>query len=59
MNSASNRNSRKNTGAISTEETPENLWVLIESPRLLNQRMLWLISFGVVTGTGSFDWLFG
>jgi len=57
MSSARNKNSKKNTGAINTDEIPENLCVLIELPRLLIQTKLWLINFGVVTGTGSFDWL--
>jgi len=59
MSRASNKNSRKNTGAINTEETPDNLCVLIELPRLLTQVTPWLISFGVVTGTGNLDWLCG
>jgi len=47
------------TGAINTEEIPENLRFLIELPRLRTQRKPWLSSFGVFTGTGSFDWVSG
>lgn len=56
---ARNRNSSMKTGAIKTEEIPENLRVLIELPRLRIQRKPWLSSFGGFTGTGSFDWLSG
>jgi hypothetical protein len=52
-------NSRAKTGAIKTEEIPENLRVLIELPRLRIQTKLWSSSFGGCTGTGSFDWLSG
>ncbi|MBN2463025.1 MAG: hypothetical protein JXB43_05430 [Dehalococcoidia bacterium] len=59
ISSARKRNSSMNTGAIKTEEIPENLLVLMELRRLLIHVKLWLISFGGVTGTGSLDWLSG
>jgi hypothetical protein len=44
-----------NTGAIKTEEIPENFLVLMKLRRLPIQVKPWLISLGGVTGTGSFD----
>ena len=59
ISSARKRNSSVKIGAVKIEETPENLFVLMKLRRLFIQVKPWLISFGGVTGTGSFDWLSG